>query len=555
MSNTPKRETLDRMPELDRRKLLQILGPTAAIGVAGCLGNGDTEELGNGDDGDTTPDEIQEGGTLNVGMSVGIQSLDGRNVTGTQSMQVAYNIYSRLLEYRPGQDGEDPYLEGNLAVDWEREEDTILVMDLHEDATFHNGNPVTADDVVHTFETTFEDPEHTASTLLAEEFEVSAIDEKTVEFDTGEEPFTSLESTFGFILGIVNKEADEEGDMALEPVGSGPFEFEEWTDGSHVYVNSFDDYWKTDEEGNSLPYLDRIEFNIFPDDDTKFQELESGGIDWIDNIPPRQVEGARNSNDIVTESAGPGGIVQVISFNTVDEPFSDPNYRKAVLYTIDWEAITEVVYQGLAEPAGNQLLAPQSGWQLDGVDDPYVDVDIDRAQELIDESDIDPEDVSFTNPVTRGNQEQEQIQQIIQQDLSEHLGIEFDIEREDRSTQFERVANLDFGIEVGGIQGMWDPDQLISVIFNPEPQGFFNYGDYENDEIISLLGEGRHAVDEDERRDIYRQIYEINNDEAGKYFPLFLEFVVGHTPEVHNFTHLHDQFWLLENVWMEGGDI
>lgn len=557
MSDAPKEERLTQLPEVDRRTLLKLLGPAALASTAGCLGGGDDADPGDDgtadgtdDTGDVDVGDVETGGTLNVGMSVGIQSLDGRNVTGTQSMQVAYNIYSRLLEYRPGPDGE-PRLVGDLAQDWEQVDDTTLVMDLHEDAVFHNGNPVQAADVVHTFETMFEEVEFTASTLFARQVEVEEIDEHTVEFDTGTEPFASLESTLGFIIGIVDRRADEEGDMALEPVGSGPFEFEEWVDGDHVYVNRFDDYWKTDEEDRQLPYLDRIEFDIFPDENTKFREFETGNLDWIDVIPPRDVEDVRADDNLVAESPGAGGVVQVVSFNTTEEPFSDPNYRKAVLHALDWDAINQVVYQGLAERSPNQILPPQTGWVLDEFEDPYQGVDIDRAQNLIAESDIDPADVEFTNTVPRGDQQRQQVQEIIQETLSNELGIEYEIERADRSVVFERTSGNEFGIAISGIQGMWDPDQLLSVIFNPAPAGFFNYGDFENDEIIDLLGQGRSTLGESERRDIYRQLYEINNEQAGKYFPLWLEFVVGHQPEVRNYQQLHDQFWLFDDTWME----
>jgi len=85
--------------------------------------------------------------------------------------------------------------------------------------------------VKYTFSSMYEKPEYTASLLFPQEVTVTARDEHTAVFDTGETPFASLESNLGFVVGIINEKADKNGDMSQNPVGSGPFTFEEWADG------------------------------------------------------------------------------------------------------------------------------------------------------------------------------------------------------------------------------------------------------------------------------------------------------------------------------------
>ncbi|MFP9060067.1 ABC transporter substrate-binding protein [Natrialbaceae archaeon A-chndr2] len=541
---------VSELPEPSRRHAMRVLAAGGAAAVAGCLG-GDDDDDGNGGNGgngangdDHDPSEVQPGGTLEVGMKEGVQSLDGRNVTGLQSFQVSYNIYSKLLRYHHEGDGEY-VLQGDLATSWEWEDDTTLVFELDEDAVFHNGDPVTADDVVYTFESMYDDPAHTASLLFAAEVDINARDDHTVEFDTGDEPFAALESTIGFIVGIMNEEASEAGDMALEPIGSGPFEFVEWVDGSHITLERFDDYWKEDEDGNQLPYLDEIEFTIYPDESTKMRDLETGGLDWIDFVPAQDVESARSDDSLHTVSAGPGGIMGIFQFNTVEPPFDDPEVRQAMLHTIDFEAIINIVFHGNAERAPNQALPPQTGWVFDDLEDPYQGVDLERANELLEGK--DPESFEFENWVPRGDQERQQIQEMIQEQIQQAHDIQYDINREDRSVVFEMNATNQFGLDVGGFNGMWDPDQLFSA--NLAEGAFFNYGGYVNEEIDEMLADGRSTTDEDERREIYREVYATNNEEAAKYYPYWIDNMIAMQPYVNNFEPLHDQTWWFEGVW------
>ena len=553
MSKKPMEKTMLNLSEVSRRDLVKVLGPAAAVGLAGCSGsnsnggNGD----GNGDgnvngNGETTPtSDPQPGGTLNAGMKVGIETMDGRSVTGLQSFQVFYNIYSKLMRWRV--DGNELVLVGDLATEWEYEDDTTLILSLNEDAVFHNGEPVTASDVVYTFDTLYDKPEYTASLLLPQEVTATARDEHTVAMDTGDQPFATLESTLGFIIGIINEEADQNGDMSSEPVGSGPFEFEEWVDGDHVYVNRFDDYWKDDENGNQLPYLDRIEFNIYPDVNTKLTTLEQDELDWVDLLPRREVERIRNDNSLVTMDSGQGAFMGIVQFNLTEPPFSDENFRKAVLHAMDWEAVLEVAFSGVASRADNFPIPPQTGWDID-FEDPYQGQDLERAEELLEQADVDP-GTEFTNYVTRGDNIRIEMQQLLQEMLNQNLGTNFNLQVADGSVVFEEQSQNNFGFTVSGFNGMFDPDQIFSV--NLLEGAFFNYGDYVNEEIQELIPQARQTRDRAEREDLYRQIVERYSEDAGKYYPYWDHAVQAMHPRVKNYSPLLDQEWWFEQVWLD----
>lgn len=553
MSKAPMRKVVADLSEVSRRDLIKTLGPAAAVGLAGCLGGNDgTDENTPGDSTTQADDETPEdsggptaGGTLHAGMKVGIETMDGRSVTGLQSFQVFYNIYSKLLRYR--QEGDTLLLEGDLATAWEWEDDTTLVFELNEDAVFHNGEPVTANDVAHTFATMYDKPEYTASLLFPSEVTVEAADDHTAVFHTGEKPLASLESNVGFIVGIINEKADNEGDMSTQPVGSGPFVFEEWVDGDHVYLNRFEEYWKTDEEGTQLPYLDRIEFNIYPEVDTKLTNVEQGQLDWIDLVPRRNVERVRNDDSLVTMESGPGAFMGILQMNTVAEPFSDVNVRRAVLHAIDWDAVLKVAFYDVAERGSNEPIPPTADWELD-FEDPYADQDVDKAKEYLANADIEA-DQGFTNYVTRGDQVRVKMQEVIIAQLNEHLGINAEIQVAEGSLVFEKLSNHEFGFSISGFNGMFDPDQVYSV--NLVDGAFFNYGNYVNDEIQQLLVDARQTLDHDERLQMYSRVKELYSNDAAKYYPYWDNAVYAMQPYVKNFSPLLDQEWWFEQVWMD----
>lgn len=556
MAKRTEKILVDGVSSMSRRDLLKTLGPAAGLfGLAGCL-NSDSESDGtpSGDDGSTSgsgqttdPAEVQTGGTLNAGMNVGVLTLDGRSVTSLQSMQVMYNIYSKLLEYEVEDD--QLKLVGDLATAWEWEDETTLVFDLAEDAVFHNGEPVTATDVQHTFETMQSNTQHTANLLFSQQVSVEPRDEHTVVFDTGDQPFASLESNVGFVVGIINKKADEEGDMSKNPVGSGPFQLADWVEGDHVTLERFDDYWKTDSEGNELPYLDELQLNIYPDDGTKLQSLRAGELHWIDVVPAKDTESIRNSDSLQTSETGPGGFMGIFQFNTQKAPFDDPRVRKAVLHAIDWEAYRRVVFRGTAQNTNNQPLAPETGWNIEELDDPFEGQNVERANELLDEAGVDPSEISFTNYANQGLERDIKAYEVLQAQLEDTIGLEHDLQLVDKSTQFQHTTNLEFGFSAGAFDGMYDPDQVLTV--NLQDGAFFNYGNYVNDEIQTLLEEGRQTTDADERYEKYKRIYEINNEEAGKYYPYWQNITSAFQPSVKNFQYPYDTLWAFERVWLD----
>ncbi len=538
-------EETPRKGPYTKRQVMQLLGGAATVGLAGCMG-------GNGDDEDPTgagpdveePDEVTPGGTLEIGVETSLQTMDPRDYGGLVSIQVFGNLYSQLLQWRQVEDGY--VLEGDLATDWEWEDETDFVVELHEDAEFWNGDPVTADHVVYTFESLEEDPSlSVGGDFRLDAMTVEEIDDHTVLFDC-DEPLGSLEAALGYTLGVVHKDIDQERDIRFDPMGSGPFILEEQTD-SEVILEANEDYWKTDEDGNQLPYLDRLEFNMFSERQPTVNALEQGELDFIDTVPIFDIDRVADGDETKVIMGDPGGRRGIIHFNVTEAPFDDVHARRAMLYAMDWDQLTEGVWDGYAEKAGYQATPAHLGWD-NGADDPYEGVDIEAAEAEIEQSSYDKDDFEFTNILRNGDDEANRAQESIQETIASELGIEYEFELlDDESWRSRNADNDDYGFTLMDWSGGWDPDHFITMAWSEE---FFNWGGYENEEFDELFIEAGLARDQEEREAMYQQMNEIIHDDAGKYFAYWYPDVQGARENVYGIEAGLDLMTYFEQVWI-----
>jgi len=547
MSGTTKEAVLADLSDVSRRELIKRIGPIGVLALAGCAGE---EEPSTDDDIDGTDGTDSKGpkmgGTLRAGWRVGVETMDARHVIGLQSLQIYQNIYSQLVEYR--RDGNELKLVGDLATDWEYEDDTTLVFELNEDAIFHNGDPVTAEDVKYTWDTMQTD-EYTGNLMFGRP-DIKAVvrDDHTIEFDLGDTPHGPMINTFAYIgYAVVSKKADQNQDMGKNPIGSGPFTFEEWVDGDHVYLNKFDDYWKTDDDGNDLPYLDRVEINIMPEANTKVQGIKGNNLDVIDTVPRRNLVDLNNNEDIVTNATPTGSNHGVLQFNLEEEPFSDIHVRKAVLHAVDWQAVIDNVLFGNGEPANNEPLPPQTGWNT-GLDTPYMGVNMDKAEEHLNQAEIDVTQ-TVTNVVSRGDTVREKAYQVFHEQLQSKLDMNFELRILDGSTVLERIGNNEFGFHILEGTGTWDPSQTLQFRF--AEGALYNLGGYNKKSIFDLLDEATQVNDKEKRKEMYHELYSINDEDAAKFYGYWEPNVSAFRPYVKNFNFLFTQQIYLDDVWLD----
>jgi peptide/nickel transport system substrate-binding protein len=318
----------------------------ATLVLAGCPGNRMDGPIEVGDP--------VRGGTGIVAVTSDFQAFNPVVNAALVTMEVInFALFTPLVQYDQNFEPQ-PY----LAESWELDERGVS-MRLRNDVRWHDGQPVTADDVVFTFELA-KNPE-TASLLesayLTMVRSAAVVDPQTVRFEFVA-PHSQPMDGFWWaplprhLLGDVAPGQLAQHGFNRQPVGSGPFRLASWDAGQQVVLEANDDF---PQALGGRPMLDRIVFRVIPESTTRLTELLTGAIDVNYTVLPdeaRQVEQQRG----VTLHHYPSREFLYIGWNNEREPFRDPRVRRALTHAIDRPALIEALMFGYAEPAAGPVL-------------------------------------------------------------------------------------------------------------------------------------------------------------------------------------------------------
>src|SRR5262249_3543896 len=161
-------------------------------------------------------------------------------------------------------------------------------------------------------------------------------------------------------------------DYAHKPVGTGVFKYVEWKTGEYAKVARYDEYW------GEKAKLDQITFRPIPDANTRMAELDSGGVDYMMQNPPQEIERDKKDSKFDVQMVDAINIFY-LAHNTQKAPLNDPNLRRAINYAIDKKEIVDTIYNG----TGSVAISPlnPSNWAFNKDVEPYK-YDPTKAKEL-----------------------------------------------------------------------------------------------------------------------------------------------------------------------------
>ena len=438
---------------------------------------GATEEAGGG--GEAAP-----AGTLVAAIGSQPDQLDPHATTAYPSFQVLENVYDTLVVPNP----ETLEMEPSLATEWETSDDELTwTFTLRDDVTFHDGSTFDSADVVYSFNRIIDEELANAYRFGSVE-EISAPDETTVEIRLSE-PAPNLLANIGAFKGmaILPENGADDLDLATEANGTGPFTLESFGADS-IQLSAFDDYW-----GEPAPSVDGVEFRFISEPTTALTELQSGNVDWTDNIPPQQIGDLSNSEDVVLETV-PSVDYWYWTANFDREPFDDPQVREALSIGVDRAAVTEAAKFEAATVT--QTAIPESSfWHTDYA--PY-EYDPERAQRLL--SDAGVENLSMGLMVTDEFPETVTAAEVIASQLGE-IGVEVEIQQETFATWLDRQSQGDFDAFMLGWLGNLDPFDFYHSQHICD--GSNNYHHYCNEESDDLLNQAASETDQNRRKELY----------------------------------------------------
>jgi peptide/nickel transport system substrate-binding protein len=411
--------------------------------------------------------------------------LDPNKTSAYFSFEVLENVYDTLVE-----PDANLQMRPALAESWDVTPDQLSwTFHLRRGVTFHDGTPLTADDVVYTYRRII-DQKLSSSDKLSAVVDVHAADPATVTIRL-KQPTPNLLTNLGGFKGmaIVQRKNVESGQIATHPIGTGPFAFESQKSGDSITLKANPNYW------GGAPKVAGVIFRFIPEKSTALSALQAGEIDWTDSIPPQRVNQLRD-DDAVTLSVTPSNDYWYLALNEARKPWDDVRVRQAIAYAIDRDAIVAATSYGTA--AANQLAIPKGDYAY--TDYARYRYDIEQAKRLLSEANATPRNLDML--VTTEYPETVTAAQIIADNLAP-LGITVNIRTVDFATWLDEQNSGHFDMLMMGWLGNIDPDDFYYA--QHHTGGSSNAQKYTNPEVDRLLDAGRVETNPDVRAEIYRK--------------------------------------------------
>ncbi|HED04963.1 MAG TPA: ABC transporter substrate-binding protein [Candidatus Fraserbacteria bacterium] len=479
-----------------------------------------------------TPAQAQQAevSVLRVGTDVDAGTLDPRLEQDTTAYRVTNLIYDGLVQL-------DAKLQPqpDLAVSWKNPDPKTWIFQLRSGVKFQDGTPVTAEDVVYTFQTML-DPNFGAPHrgLYTPIEKVEAIDAHTVKF-TLKQPYAPLLSYLD--LGIVPKHvAEKEGqNFGSHPIGSGPFKLVRWDKASKIVLEANPDFW-----GGEPQFIKKIEVDVVPDNTARAQALEAGDLDLIQSpLSPQDVKRlAKDKRFTTVQMTGTG--YTYLNFNTKDPILSDVKVRQALAMLVDQKTIVDQIYQGI-DKAATSILLPGSWAYTDTIKQPSYDPQ--RAKALLAQEGwkdtngdgiLDKNGKKLSIVLSTHSEDPNRIQVVeYLQNIFKQNGIDSTVNISDWPSFIANVQDGKYQIALLGWLNLVDPDRAM---YNQlHTGGGFNWGGYSNPQVDQLLDKGRTASSQDERAKAYREAAKIIAEEVPYYILTYQGYQVIYTTALKGF--------------------
>lgn len=452
-----------------------------------------------------------------------------------------------------------------LAEEWDISEDGLeIIFHLREDVEWHDGEPFTAEDVVFTYNIPLsEDYTGPRGSYFSSIENIEALDEYTVKL-TMKEPNAQLfvRTTVYPILpkhlldDIPISELDKAEFNTKNPIGTGPFKFEEWKQGQYVKFVANDNYYK------GKPYLDSITRKEVPDSNAMLAQFKAGEIDMLgvssEDIP--EAESMEKDGTAKLQSSV-NSAYNMIQYNLKNPLFKDKKVRQALTHALNREEMVEVVLNGngqVAHSPGIPFL-----WAFNE-DVPKFEYDPEKAKQLLADAgwqdtnengvlvDKEGNEFSFVLLATPTNETRKQMAEIAQQQWAE-IGVDVKIQLVEANALLEQIGppDRDFDATLLGWSVALDPS--VTLFFHTdEIELGNNRGAYSNPELDKLMEKSDGTMDQEERKKIIDEILEIIAEDQPYTFLNYSESYQIYSPKIHDAKlHPSSSFYKIHEWWIE----
>ncbi|MGE4325532.1 MAG: ABC transporter substrate-binding protein [Pseudodonghicola sp.] len=484
--------------------------------------------------GQTAP---KPGGTLKISHSTRIATLNPLTLSGPAEYPCIDMLYSRLTRI-----GLDSQPHPDLAESWDASADaTEFTYHLRAGVTFHDGSPLTADDVVATYEAILNpDIPASATSVLKMVEKVEALNDLTVRF-TLSAPFADLPFSTAHANACILSRKALEGDLtALETSvnGTGPFKLETYDSARMVRMVKHAAYYIP-----GKPYLDAVEMMLFPDLTAETANFLSGATDVMLTVQQADFQRIAASAGIDAKRVNSGRYVCIVMRQDA-EPWSDIRIRKALAKAVDRDLLVDIILEGLGRPAYDSLVPPELQY---ATEKPVIDYDPEGARALLTEAGY-PNGIEVTLVASDRPAIRTQTAIALQQTAAA-AGFTIKIETMPHDTYLANVwMKGPFYI------GYWGMQPTIDATYNLLLTSDASYQDTEwkNVEFDSLIAKGRSITDPTERAKIYAEAQAMELRDTPYIVPFFEDVLTASRDSTHDWEVAPiSRYFFVENVWLD----
>ncbi|SNB75410.1 peptide/nickel transport system substrate-binding protein [Arboricoccus pini] len=423
---------------------------------------------------------------------------------------VDWQIYDRLVSHGTKQlpNGAIGYdkdvIKPELATSWEVSEDgKTMIFHLRQDATFHDGTPVTADDVKYSFDRAvsvggFPTIQMAAGALTKPE-QFSVVDKYTFKITFDVPNKLTLPDLAVPVPVIVNSKlakahATEKDPWALEwtqrnDAGGGAFKVQSWKPGDQLVFARFDD-WKS----GPKPQFERVVYRQVASPGTRRALLEKGDVDISVGLPPKDYAELAKAGKLKVIGTPIQNDLLFLDMNVKLKPFDNPKVREAIAYAIPYQQIMDAALynRGVAMFGGDPAQPFDGSWPQPS----KFSYDPDKAKKLLAEAGY-PDGFSTTLSYDLSQATTREPIAILVQEALLKIGVKLELEKVPGASWFAKMGEKSMPFVIGEFYGWLDtPEYFFFWTFDGKNNSVFNTANYQNPELDALIDKARYEKDQ-----------------------------------------------------------
>jgi peptide/nickel transport system substrate-binding protein len=460
-----------------------------------------------------TPAAAQKGFTITIAPPADAVTMDPGRSTQVLTVNYFHNLYDTLTRWDTSLK-----LQPGLATAWKNVNETTWDFTLRPGVKWHDGAPLTAEDIKATLERNMIPGKTVVQSGFATFEAVQIPNPSTIRIVTKKpDPLVPVRLAQMGAYIVPAKLTTDEGvkELARKPVGSGAYKFVEWIRDDRLVMDANREWWGWDRKP---PTVDRIIWKPIPDDFARLSALQRGEVDVITNVPPDQMKIVKTLTVSSTRYAA-------LTMNTTQAPLSDKRVRQALHYALDMPSIVKNLYAGQGKPFTGGVADTDFGFNPALKPYPF---DPAKAKALLAEAGYAGQELTMHAGYGTMVNDKQLLETIA--DMWSQVGVKARVEMMEmarRQKMNNDRSTPPNGMLLGNPQStLLDIDGALWRIFHPNGfNGKYWVGSQPGNRFHDIMETARYSLDQKKRKDLYVEATRIIHEEK-PWVELFQEVVI-----------------------------